>query len=100
MDTLRGQTSYAYSTKLMVYLKRENYATEVVLLNQENGFDFDWLRLAIRWGSRSSRMWRCVGVRSSRRFERSLCFPRKGEVAPEDVLDSLTLGASHAARSI
>jgi hypothetical protein len=41
MDTLTGQTGDACSTKLMVYWERENYATEVVLLNQVNGFDLD-----------------------------------------------------------
>jgi len=38
IDTLTGQTSDACSAKPMVYLKRENYATEVVLLTQENCF--------------------------------------------------------------
>jgi hypothetical protein len=47
MDTLTGQTDDAYSTKLMVYLKRENYSTEV-LLTRENDFDLDKFRLAIR----------------------------------------------------
>jgi hypothetical protein len=36
MDTLTGQTDDACSTKLVVHLERENYATEVVLLNHEN----------------------------------------------------------------
>ena len=48
MDALTGQTDDACSAKLMVYLKRENYATEVVLLTRENGFDLDRLHLAIR----------------------------------------------------
>jgi hypothetical protein len=83
----------------MVYFKRENYATEVVLLNQGNGFDF-----GCAWPlGEDPGLLGCDAVsalKSSRRFERSLCFPRKGEVAREDVLDCLTLGASHAARSI
>jgi hypothetical protein len=32
LGTLTGQTGDGFSSKLMVYLKRENYATEVVFI--------------------------------------------------------------------